>query len=214
MLETASTPYYQNEYSNSSNTSNINEIQNDTNSSLNSSQNKSELIIKDTETLAQKGSSPNDELSAFIKHYFSNQALFQAQVEIENKKPKKSFLICDILGLNYDKETEIPKSEPSPPPIQQTSNAANFLLNLNYSNLVTTLINNKRHAKASDEEYCEQVQLKESNSNNKKMKMDDEEQQDHTLKQQKKGKESKPLVPNLWPAWVYCTRYSDRPSAG
>ena len=26
-----------------------------------------------------------------------------------------------------------------------------------------------------------------------------------------KGKEKKPLV---WPAWVYCTRYSDRPSSG
>lgn len=28
------------------------------------------------------------------------------------------------------------------------------------------------------------------------------------------GKVEETKVPTLWPAWVYCTRYSDRPSSG
>ncbi|XP_030759522.1 segmentation polarity homeobox protein engrailed-like [Sitophilus oryzae] len=31
---------------------------------------------------------------------------------------------------------------------------------------------------------------------------------------QEEGKKEEGKVPTLWPAWVYCTRYSDRPSSG
>jgi hypothetical protein len=37
---------------------------------------------------------------------------------------------------------------------------------------------------------------------------------EQTGTQQRLGPDGQPLVPLPWPAWVYCTRYSDRPSSG
>ena len=246
MIETTESPidkFYQNESSNSESVASnaIENQQNDSGSSLNSTTRSSESENVIDQMIMQK--SCNEELSAFIKHYFStNRVPFQptqqsmapiAQQQKENeiKKPKKSFLICDILGLNYTEEknkTELIKSsQTSAYDTAISTTASNFLLNFNYSNLVSNLMtnNNKRNKRSDDEYEDENRKSKEivasstttsSINNSKKFKLE-EKQPTITKRKEEQNQEigtTKPLVPNLFPAWVYCTRYSDRPSAG
>ena len=138
--------YYQNEYSNSSNNSvaSNDQIHNDSTTRSNDSSVDHQLTI-------QQQKSCNEELSAFIKHYFSSNNKTITQITPQQERPKKSFLICDILGLNYDDENKTISTE-SNKKIESikskstfdeaSSSASNFLLNFNYSNLLPNLINN------------------------------------------------------------------------
>lgn len=45
------------------------------------------------------------------------------------------------------------------------------------------------------------------------VKISEEKEEEKEEKEGKDGKDGKD-IPQLWPAWVYCTRYSDRPSSG
>jgi hypothetical protein len=220
--------YYQNEYSNCSNSNSVasnDQIHNDSTLSLNSTTRSNDSSIEQQ----QHQRSCNEELSAFIKHYFSSSNKNQIIPPQQQEKPKKSFLICDILGLNYDEENKTSNESNNKidsskfNSIDEVSTAAsNFLLNFNYSSLVTNLNKNtssniKRNNKRSGDEY-EQENLKSieitttkkataSVSSSKKLKLDDK------IKSEKQVN-TKPIIPSLFPAWVYCTRYSDRPSAG
>lgn len=40
------------------------------------------------------------------------------------------------------------------------------------------------------------------------------EEEEEEEKKEEKGDSEDKKIPQLWPAWVYCTRYSDRPSSG
>lgn len=60
-----------------------------------------------------------------------------------------------------------------------------------------------------DQQEQEQEQQQQENQNKSPTK-----QQQDTLPNPEEIKNEDGKVPTLWPAWVYCTRYSDRPSSG
>lgn len=216
----------------------------------------------------------SNDLSVLIRKFFTHQHELQNITKRLNendcnKKPKKSFLISDILGIegNNDVSTSISNMNNCASAVaaaaaaatlaaatsalhkhqQQQQHHQNFIHQsvnlqavnnqnlyknqlLNYSNL----LNASNNLINSNNKRLNVDTMDNENNKNKKFKQDKNCHKQPTIKIPKQEVQTSPstpapetstptsstpkknekLPPNLWPAWVYCTRYSDRPSAG